>query len=86
MQREELKGALAAEPFHPFKLVLTDKRRLDVPYSHGVIFVIDGLLVFKGIAGPQSRVAKSFEFLRLDQISRIERGRSGGRPPRKKAS
>jgi len=86
MTRDELRAELARDPFQQFKLVLNDKRRLEVPYAHVVVFVVDGVLVFKGISSPESRVAKSFEFLTLDKIAGIERGRSGGRPRRRKAS
>ena len=85
MNRDQIEAAVRREPFVPFRIHLTGRRRLDVPFKHVIVFGKSSLMLFKGVKKEGSRVATGYEHLPYDQIERIE-PRGGNQQRRRKAS
>jgi hypothetical protein len=84
MTQEEIRNELMRKPFAPFRLHLRDGRRLDVPFSHVILFQKGSFMLFKGVEAEGVQVAKSYEHVQYEAVDHI----SPMRPPRgrKKAS
>jgi hypothetical protein len=78
MDRQEIETAMQHDPFVPLRLHLTDRRVLDVPFRHVIVFQKTGLILFKGVKKEGSRIATGYAHLSYEQIERIEfkRGQS----------
>jgi hypothetical protein len=86
MNREELEPHLRREPFSPLWLHLSDRRRFDVPFNHVVVFRPTDIILFKGVRKAGSRVAKGYEVIPYEHISRVEQHRGGAGNRRKRPS
>ena len=85
MIREQIEAAVSREPFVPFRIYLTGRRRLVVPFRHVIVFRKSSLMLFKGVKKEGSHVATGYEELQYDQIERIE-PQGGNQQRRRKAS
>jgi hypothetical protein len=85
MSREKIEAAVSREPFVPFRIHLTGRRRFDVPFKHVIVFRKSALILFKGVKKEGSRVATGYEELPYEQIERIE-PQGGNQQRRRKAS
>lgn len=86
MHREELEAQVRREPFVPLWLHVSERRKLDVPFNHVIVFRTTDIILFKGVKKAGSRVAKTYEVIPYDRIVRVEQHRGGTGRRTKRAS
>lgn len=73
MRREDLEAMMLREPFVPFCVYLSDRRRFNVPFSHVMIFRSKEIILFTGVKDAAVRVARGYQVIPYERITGVSK-------------